>query len=221
MRILLVEDDILLGDGICQGLKENNYTPDWIQDGETAFKIVKHEHFDAIILDLGLPKKSGIEILKHIRDNKITTPVIILTARDTIEDRVAGLDAGADDYLTKPFELEELYARIRSCQRRASTDAQIEFNLGNLILKPNSREVLAHNEKVFLSRREYSLLYKLMEKPNSVISRELLTQSLYGWSDDIESNTIEVHIHNLRKKIGSSAKISTIRGIGYIIEEIK
>ena len=221
MRILLVEDDILLGDGICQGLKENNYTTDWIQDGETAFKVIKHEHFDIIILDLGLPKKSGIEVLKHIRENNITTPVIILTARDTIEDRVAGLDAGADDYLTKPFELEELYARIRACQRRASKDAQVEFKLGTLTIKPNSREVLIGDEQVFLSRREYSLLYKLMEKPNSVISRELLIQSLYGWSEDIESNTIEVHIHNLRKKIGSSAKISTIRGIGYIIEELK
>ncbi len=221
MRILLVEDDVLLGDGICQGLKENNYTPDWIQDGETAFQIVKHEHFDAIILDLGLPKKSGIEILKHIRDNKITTPVIILTARDTIEDRILGLDSGADDYLTKPFELEELYARIRACQRRSSKDAQIEFKLGDLILKPNSRKVLVGDEQIFLSRREYSLLYKLMEKPNNVVSKELLTKTLYGWSDDIESNTIEVHIHNLRKKIASSAKISTIRGIGYIIEEQK
>jgi len=133
MRILLVEDDQLLGDGIATGLKENNYTVDWLQDGLSAVKATKHEHFDIIVLDLGLPKKSGIEVLKHLRQNKINTPVIILTAKDTIEDRVAGLDAGADDYLTKPFELQELCARLRACQRRVNSSINSEIMIGNVI----------------------------------------------------------------------------------------
>jgi two-component system, OmpR family, response regulator QseB len=221
MRILLVEDDQLLGDGISTGLKENNYTVDWVKDGLEAVQAIKHEHFDTIILDLGLPKKSGIEVLKYTRQNKINTPVIILTAKDTIEDRVAGLDAGADDYLTKPFELKELCARIRACQRRTNAATNSEISIGSLKLDTASHKMYIDGIEMPLSRREFSLMHKLLETPEKVISRDILTQSIYGWGDDVDSNAIEVHIHNIRKKIGSSIKIRTIRGVGYIIEEVK
>ena len=221
MRILLVEDDQLLGDGISTGLKENNYTVDWVRDGNDALNAMKYEHFDIIILDLGLPKKDGIEVLTQARLNKVSTPVIILTARDTIEDRVAGLDAGADDYLTKPFELKELCARIRACQRRVSAAVNSEICIGDLKLDTAGHKMYIKDIEVNLSRREFALLYKLVEMPGKVISRDILTQSIYGWGDDVDSNAIEVHIHNLRKKIGDTLKIKTIRGVGYIIEENK
>ncbi|MBT4803731.1 MAG: response regulator transcription factor [Legionellales bacterium] len=219
MRILLVEDDQLLGDGIATGLKENNYTVDWLQDGLSAVKATKHEHFDIIVLDLGLPKKSGIEVLKHLRQNKINTPVIILTAKDTIEDRVAGLDAGADDYLTKPFELQELCARLRACQRRVNSSINSEIMIGNVKLDTASHKMYINEINMPLSRREFSLMHKLLENPGKVVSRDILSQSIYGWGDDVDSNAIEVHIHNLRKKIGNSIMLRTIRGVGYIIEE--
>jgi two-component system, OmpR family, response regulator QseB len=219
MRILLVEDDQLLGDGIATGLKENNYTVDWLQDGLSAVKATKHEHFDIIVLDLGLPKKSGIEVLKHLRQNKINTPVIILTAKDTIEDRVSGLDAGADDYLTKPFELQELCARLRACQRRVNSSINSEIMIGNVKLDTASHKMYINDINMPLSRREFSLMHKLLENPGKVVSRDILSQSIYGWGDDVDSNAIEVHIHNLRKKIGNSIMLRTIRGVGYIIEE--
>ena len=221
MRILLVEDDQLLGDGISTGLKENNYTVDWVTDGSSALNALKFEHFDIVVLDLGLPKKDGIEVLSQARLSKIDTPVIILTARDTIEDRVAGLDAGADDYLTKPFELKELCARIRACQRRVSAVKNSEIVIGPLKLDTAGHRVYINNVEANLSRREFSMLYKLVEQPEKVISRDVLTQSMYGWGDDVDSNAIEVHIHNLRKKLGDSIKIRTIRGVGYIVEENK
>lgn len=218
MRILLVEDDQLLGDGISTGLKENQYVVDWVQDGLAAIQAIKYEHFDTIILDLGLPKKSGIEVLRHTRGQHINTPVIILTAKDTIEDRVMGLDAGADDYLTKPFELQELCARIRACQRRITSANQAEINFGPLRLDTAGYKLYIDDIEQPLSRREYSLILKLMENPGKVISRDILTQSLYGWGDDVDSNAIEVHIHNLRKKTRAAANIRTIRGVGYMIE---
>lgn len=219
MRILLVEDDQLLGDGISTGLKENQYVVDWIHDGQSAIQAIKYEHFDTIILDLGLPKKSGIEVLQYIRGQHINTPVIILTAKDTIEDRVIGLDAGADDYLTKPFELKELCARIRACQRRITSANQAEITFGPLRLDTAGYKLYIHDVEEALSRREYSLMLKLLENPGKVISRDVLTQSLYGWGDDVDSNTIEVHIHNLRKKIRATVNIRTIRGVGYLIEK--
>ncbi|MEE3003577.1 MAG: response regulator [Pseudomonadota bacterium] len=221
MRILLVEDDQLLGDGISTGLKENNYTVDWVKDGYSAIQAIKFEHFDIIVLDLGLPKKDGIEVLKTTRASNIKTPVIILTARDTLEDRVAGLDAGADDYLTKPFELKELCARIRACQRRVTGSNNSEIILGNVKLDTAGHKLFIDGIEENLSRREFSLLLKLIEMPGKVISRDILTQSIYGWGDDVDSNAIEVHIHNLRKKLGTNIKIRTIRGVGYIIEENK
>ena len=219
MRLLLVEDDSMLGEAILIGLRDNGYTVDWIQDGMSAIHAIKVEYFDTIILDIGLPKKNGLEVLKELRSLKIDTPVIILTARDTIEDRVNGLDFGADDYLTKPFELKELCARIRACQRRRSGKVDSVIKLGCVVLDTSSHKLKINDITTQISRREYSILIKLMESSGKVISREILSQSVYGWSDDVDSNAIEVHIHNLRKKLKPYLNIKTIRGIGYIIEE--
>lgn len=220
MRVLLVEDDELLGDGIRTGLKHYGHTTDWVKDGKSAHDVLsrKHENFDIIVLDLGLPRMSGLEVLKGIRDRNITTPVVILTARETVEDRVKGLDAGADDYLTKPFDLDELCARMRALQRRSKARAQPVITYGEIELDPASHTVKKAGEVVEVSRREFALLQKLLENAGRVISREQLNQTLYGWGENIDSNALEVHIHNLRKRFGNEL-IRTIRGVGYMIEK--
>lgn len=220
MRILLVEDDELLGDGLRTGLTQSGYTVDWLKDGLTVDQILKTETFDLIVLDLGLPKVSGITVLQNLRSRGITTPVLILTARESVEDRVKGLDSGADDYLTKPFDLDELCARLRALQRRFSSRAEPILTYENITLDPASHEVTLNAEVVNVSRREFALLHKLLENAGRVISREHLMQSLYGWGEDVDSNALEVHIHNLRKKFGQDF-IHTIRGIGYIIDKSK
>lgn len=218
MRVILVEDDELLGDGVRSGLKQYGYTVDWVKDGAAAKHAILSEHFDAIILDLGLPRKSGIEVLEEIRDEGVSTPVLILTARDAVEDRVAGLDKGADDYLTKPFDLEEVTARLRALLRRSSGRADSSITYRDLVLDPASHSVTLNGEPVTLSRREFALLHKLLENSGQVLSRDQLTQSLYGWEEDVDSNTLEVHIHNLRKKVNGTF-IRTIRGVGYMVEK--
>ena len=220
MRILLVEDDELLGDGVRVGLLQYGYTVDWVKDGQAALQAVTAENFDLIILDIGLPRRSGLEVLKAARSKNLTMPVIILTARETVEDRVRGLDAGADDYITKPFDLEELCARIRAMLRRSATRAEPMLAFGNITLDPASHSVFKEGELLNISRREYALLHKLLENPGRVISRDQLTQTLYGWGDEVDSNALEVHIHNLRKKLGTDL-IRTIRGVGYLIEKNK
>jgi two-component system response regulator QseB len=222
MRALLVEDNSLLGKGICNGLTQYRYTIDWVRDGRSAIDAIsnKYDSFDVIILDLGLPKISGIDVLRCIRQKNILTPVIILTARESIEERVEGLDAGADDYLVKPFDLEELAARLRALQRRAKSRAKPTLCHGELTLDPASHMIQYKGENVLISRREFSLLQKLLENPGRVISREQLNQTLYGWGENIDSNALEVHIHNLRKRFGSNT-IRTIRGVGYMIEKKK
>lgn len=215
MRILLVEDDDLLGDGVFHGLKQYGYTVDWLKDGLSAEHAVKTDQFDAVILDLGLPKRSGLEVLTYMRKNKINTPVLILTAKETVEDRIQGLDSGADDYLVKPFDLDELCARLRAIQRRKSDRSKPVIELDGLVVDPASHQVTYKGQELTLSRREYVLLLKFIESPGTVLSRDYLTQSLYGWDGDVDSNTLEVHVHNLRKKI-SSDFIKTIRGIGYV-----
>lgn len=219
MRILLVEDDELLGDGVRHGLIQYGYTVDWIKDGQSAQQAIMSENFDLVILDVGLPKRSGLEVLRTIRGKNLTTPVIILTAHETVEDRVKGLDAGADDYMVKPFDLEELTARIRAIQRRTTARAEPILTFGNITLDPASHSIFRDGELMNISRREYALLYKLLENVGRVISREQLTQTLYGWGDEVDSNALEVHIHNLRKKFGTDF-IRTIRGVGYMIEKI-
>lgn len=220
MRVLLVEDDELLGDGICSGLKHYGHTVDWVKDGKSAHEAVTstQENFDIIVLDLGLPKMSGLEVLRNIRERNVTTPVVILTARETIDDRVKGLDAGADDYLTKPFDLDELCARMRALQRRSKSRAKPLLTYGDIVLDPAAHVVTFKEEPVLVSRREFALLQKLLENAGRVISREQLNQTLYGWGENIDSNALEVHIHNLRKRFGSDL-IRTIRGVGYMAEK--
>lgn len=221
MRVLLVEDDELLGDGIRTGLKHYGHTVDWVKDGKSAYDVLSSaaESFDIIVLDLGLPKMSGLEVLRSIREKNIVTPVVILTARDTIDDRVKGLDAGADDYLTKPFDLDELCARMRALQRRSKSRAMPVITYGDIILDPASHVVRKSGEPIMVSRREFALLQKLLENSGRVISRESLNQTLYGWGENIDSNALEVHIHNLRKRFGNDL-IRTIRGVGYMVEKL-
>jgi two-component system, OmpR family, response regulator QseB len=218
MRILLVEDEELIGSGICAALKHYGYAVDWLRDGATALHALKVEKFDVIILDLGLPKKDGLEVLSEARRSGIKTPVLVLTARDTVLDRIKGLDTGADDYLTKPFDLNELHARVRALQRRFVDRATPTICYGELELDPGAHTITIGGNLLNLPRREFALLQKLLENIGQVVSREALMQTLYGWDEDVDSNTLEVHIHNLRKKLGLNL-IRTVRGIGYIVEK--
>lgn len=218
MRILVVEDDEMVGEGICKWLTKEGHTVDWLQDGLAAKQALQTEIFDIIVLDIGLPKMNGLELLSHLRSRGLTIPVLLLTANDTIDDRVQGLDSGADDYLTKPYELEELSARMRALYRRFSLRAEPLIKYKGIGLDPASHSVRLGDEEINLSRREFALLHTLLANVGRVLSREHLTQTLYGWGDDVDSNALEVHIHNLRKKFGS-AFIRTIRGVGYMIEK--
>jgi two-component system response regulator QseB len=220
MRILLVEDDEMLGDGLRTGLIQYGYVVDWLKDGLSADQALKTENFDIVVLDLGLPKLSGITVLQNLRSRGQTMPVLILTARESIDDRVKGLDSGADDYLTKPFDLDELCARLRALQRRFSSRAEPLLVHNNITLDPAAHTVALDDEIINVSRREFALLQKLLENAGRVLSREHLTQSLYGWGEDVDSNALEVHIHNLRKKFGQTF-IHTIRGIGYMVDKEK
>jgi two-component system response regulator QseB len=218
MRLLLVEDDELLGDAVKTGLTQFDYVVDWLKDGEAAKAALRSESFELIILDLGLPKLSGLALLQSIRHEGNATPVIILTARESVEDRIKGLDSGADDYLIKPFDLNELSARIRALVRRSQGRADSVIQYRNITLDPAAHSVLLDGVSVNVPRREFALLLKLMENCGQVLSREQLMQSLYGWEEDVDSNTLEVHIHNLRKKLNANF-IRTIRGVGYMIEK--
>ena len=218
MRLLLVEDDDLLGDAVKTGLTQFGYVVDWLKDGESARAAVKSESFEVIILDLGLPKLSGLGFLQAIRHEGNTTPVIILTARESIEDRVKGLDSGADDYLVKPFDLNELGARVRALLRRSTGRADATLHYRNVTLDPAAHAVYVDKILVNVPRREFALLQKLLENSGQVLSREQLMQSLYGWDEEVDSNALEVHIHNLRKKLNANY-IRTIRGVGYMIEK--
>lgn len=218
MRLLLVEDDEQLGDAVKAGLTQFGYTVDWLKDGDSARNAIRSESFDLIILDLGLPKLAGIPLLQSIRQENITTPVIILTARESIEDRVKGLDSGADDYLIKPLDLSELSARVRALVRRSQGRADLVLQYRNITLDPAAHSVLVDNTLINFPRREFALLQKLLENQGHVLSREQLTQSLYGWDEDVDSNALEVHIHNLRKKLNAHF-IRTIRGVGYMVEK--
>jgi two-component system response regulator QseB len=220
MRILLVEDDRLLGDATQAGLINDGYTVDWFQDGIQAESALQSSEFDGVVLDIGLPGKDGLSILKSMRSRNDATPVLILTARDLLNDKVKGLDAGADDYLIKPFDLDELSARLRALIRRSLGRVDPIIKIDTISLNPASHEVLCNDIIINFSQREFSLLQLLMENSGRVLSRNSLEEHLYGWSEEIESNTLEVHIHHLRKKLGNSF-IKTIRGVGYIISKQK
>jgi len=218
MRLLLVEDDNLLGDGLYVGLKQAEYTVDWVMDGEAANHALINETFDLVVLDLGLPIISGIEVLQALRKRNDTTPVLILTARDSIENRILGLDSGADDYLVKPFDLDELCARLRALARRYAGRSDPLLIHGSLELNPAAHTVTKDGNSIALSSREFVLLLYLMENVGRVASRTRLEETLYGWDGEIESNSLEVFIHHLRKKIGIDI-IKTVRGVGYMIEK--
>jgi DNA-binding response OmpR family regulator len=217
MRLLLVEDDIALGEGVRTGLRAEGYTVDWLQDGVSAAHALLSESFDLVVLDLGLPRLSGIQVLQQLRKSGANLPVLILTARDDTEDRIAGLDAGADDYLVKPFDLNELKARLRALLRRSAGRAQMLVEHAGVSLDPSTQQVRYQDTTVVLTPKEYLLLHELLAQPGKVFTRERLTQLLYGWDEEAESNTLEVHIHHLRKKLFTEL-IRTVRGIGYLVE---
>ena len=218
MRVLLVEDDTLLGDGIHAGLRLADYAVDWVKDGESARLALLDHAYDACILDLGLPKRDGLSVLRDLRGRGSRLPVLILTARDTSSDKISGLDAGADDYLTKPFDLPELQARIRAIIRRATGGASPVFEHAGVVLEPAAKRVTNKGELVQLSAREYSLLYDMLSHKNQIRTRAQLEESLYAWGEETGSNTVEVYVHHLRKKLGANF-IRTIRGLGYQLGE--
>lgn len=218
MRILLVEDDILIGNGLCTSMKQTGYDVEWLKDGQSAYTAIinNDERFDLIILDLGLPQLNGMQVLEKVRNHGVTIPVLILTAEDTLESKIGGLDHGADDYLTKPFDLQELYARMRALFRRGDSRTDNNITYKDIIVDPTAHTITKNGSLVNLSRREFSLLHKLLDNPGRVLSREHLTQYIYGFLEDYDSNVLEVHIHNLRKKLDADY-IRTIRGVGYMI----
>lgn len=216
MRILLVEDDSLLGEGLYTGLQRENYSLDWVKNGEMALTAMMQTEYDVVIMDIGLPKMNGLEVIRQARSQGNILPVLILTAYDAVSDRVEGLDAGADDYLVKPFEFSELCARLRALSRRSRGLSQQTIQFRNIEIDPAAHTVKLDNESIDLSRREFSLLEELLSNAGRVLSRSHLEQKLYSWGDEIGSNTIEVHIHHLRKKIGADL-IKTVRGVGYIV----
>ncbi len=217
MRVLLVEDDALLGDGVRAGLKQAGFAVDWAQDGQAARLALETEEYAVIVLDLGLPKLSGTDLLKWLRGGGLKVPVLILTARDMVLDRVAGLNAGADDYLVKPFDLDELVARLHALLRRSVGQVTQTLQHGNIQLNPATRQVSKNGRTVELSAREFTLLHELLLHVGRVQSRDQLEQHLYGWGEEVESNSVEVHVHHLRKKLGAEL-IRTLRGVGYVID---
>ncbi len=218
MRVLLVEDDALLGDGVRAGLKQAGFAVDWTQDGQAAKLALETEEYTVVVLDLGLPKLSGTELLKWLRGRETKVPVLILTAHDTVADRVAGLNAGADDYLIKPFDLDELIARLHALLRRSAGQVTLTLRHGDIELDPATHQVRKNGRIVELSAREFGLLHELLLHVGRVRSRERLEQNLYGWGEEVESNSVEVHIHHLRKKLGAEL-IRTLRGVGYVIDK--
>ncbi len=216
MRILLVEDDALLGDGIKAGLGQSGINVDWVKDGIAGELALKTGEYSGVVLDLGLPRLSGLDLLARLRAGGNKVPVLILTARDRVEDRIKGLDAGADDYLVKPFDLHELAARLRALVRRSRGEAAPKLCVNGIELDPAARSVSFRGQPVELSLREYALLQELMLNAGRVLSREQLAQRLYAWGEEIESNAIEVHVHHLRRKLAPEL-LRTVRGVGYLM----
>jgi two-component system, OmpR family, response regulator QseB len=219
MRLLLVEDDCALGEGIRVALKPEGYTVDWVQDGSSALHALSNESFDVAIMDLGLPKLDGIEVLRRLRAAANPVPVLVLTARDATGDRICGLDAGADDYLVKPFDVDELKARLRALLRRSVSRPQPALAYRGVCLDPVSQQVTCNGEPVTLQRKEFVLLHELLAQPGRVFTRDKLQQALYGWDEETESNALEVHIHHLRKKLFPEL-IRTVRGVGYLVDKV-
>ncbi len=216
MRILLAEDDTVLGDGLRAGLRQQGFQVDWVRDGQAAERELTSGAYQAAVLDLGLPLQDGLDVLRHLRGKKNTTPILVLTARDAVPERIQGLDLGADDYVLKPVDLFELGARLRSLVRRAHGKVQDVLTCGNLRVNLSARQVALGEQPVTLSTREFDLLHVLLLNVGRVLSREQMEQQLYSWGQEVESNAVEVHIHHLRKKLRPGL-IQTVRGVGYTL----
>ncbi len=218
MRILLIEDDAMIGKAVRHGLSQAGFAVDWVTDGRAAELSLANGVYDLAILDLGLPKKDGMAVLSTLRGQGNSMPVLIASARDTVPDRIAGLEAGADDYVLKPFDLDELVARVRALLRRHAGSGSPVLRFGALVLDPVRRSVMKDGEPIELSAKEFAILEALMQRPGAVLSREKLEESVYGWGDEVGSNVVEVHLHHLRKKLGTAA-IKNVRGVGYRVAE--
>lgn len=216
MRILLVEDDRMIAEGVRKALRGEGFAVDWVEDGESGLSAVSGQPYDLLLLDLGLPKRDGLDVLRTLRARGLSLPVLILTARDAIADRVKGLDAGADDYLIKPFDLDELGARMRALIRRQLGRSESMIRHGSITLDPASHQVTQGGVPIALSAREFALLEALLARPGAVLSKSQLEEKMYGWGEEIGSNTVEVYIHALRKKLGADL-IRNVRGLGYMI----
>ena len=214
MRLLLVEDDAMIGRAVRQGLGDAGFTVDWVTDGRAAELALANGVYDLAVLDLGLPAKDGMEVLRELRKRRDPLPVLIVTARDAVADRIEGLNAGADDYVLKPFDLDELVARVRALLRRHAGGATPVLECGGLTLDTVRREVRRDGQEIQLSAREFALLEALMQRPGAVLSREQLEDAIYGWGEEVGSNAVEVHLHNLRRKLGPEI-IRNVRGVGY------
>jgi two-component system response regulator QseB len=220
MRLLLVEDDTMIGEVVLDLLRAEHYAVDWVKDGEIADTALRQsQSYDLVLLDLGLPRKDGLDVLRAMRQRRDRTPVLVATARDSVEQRIAGLDAGADDYVLKPYDLEELLARIRALLRRAAGRAEPVFAYKDITINPATREVQAGAAPVSLSAREWAVLEALIARPGVVLSRAQLEEKLYSWRDEVSSNAVEVYIHGLRKKLGSDL-IVNVRGVGYMVPKL-
>ena len=218
MRILLVEDDQMIGEVVLDALRAEGWAVDWVKDGDMAQTALATGGYDLVLLDLGLPKRDGLAVLRDMRSQRQRTPVLVATARDAIADRVAGLDAGADDYIIKPYDLDELFARIRALVRRASGRAEPEYAWGSVRIVPATHEAFVGGRPVALSAREWAVLEPLIARPGRVLSRAQLEEKLYSWRDDISSNAVEVYIHGVRKKLGADL-IQNVRGLGYLVPQ--
>lgn len=216
MRLLLVEDDMMIGEVVLQILRTQHYAVDWVRDGAMADAALRGEQYDLVLLDLSLPKRDGLEVLRSLRAGRATVPVLITTARDGVADRIAGLDAGADDYVVKPYDTDELLARVRALLRRSAGRGEPVFEHKGVSLNPATREAMVDGQPILLSAREWAVLEPLLARPGAVFSRAQLEEKLYGWKDDISSNAVEVYIHGVRKKLGNDL-IQTVRGLGYVI----
>jgi two-component system, OmpR family, response regulator len=216
MRLLLVEDDPMIGEALLDALRAEHYAVDWVRDGAMADSVLRSEQYDLVLLDLGLPRRDGLDVLRALRARRVATPVLVATARDAVGDRIAGLDAGADDYVVKPFDIDELQARIRALVRRSAGRAEPVFEHRGVRLNPATREASAGGEPLSLSAREWAVLEPMLARPGVVFSRAQLEEKLYGWKDGISSNAVEVYVHGLRKKLGADF-IQTVRGLGYLV----
>jgi len=216
MRLLLVEDDTMIGESVLDLLRAEHYAVDWVKDGEMADIALRSQAYDMVLLDLGLPRRDGLSVLRSLRSRKERTPVLIATARDSVQQRVEGLDAGADDYVLKPYDLDELLARIRALLRRAAGRAEPVYEHKGVSINPATREVMVDGQSVVLSAREWAVFEPLLARPGMLLSRSQLEEKLYGWKDEVSSNAVEVYIHGLRKKLGADI-IQNVRGVGYMV----